>query len=150
MKGMHSLNFSAQMTTVTSSTAKHFDYFPSILYSLRKEKLYLPPLVPPPPLSSPLPLIAIRFWNSTSSILIAALAAVGYMNLASYKERRMTLLMQAFFTVGLGSVLFHGTLRHKMQLLGREINIQRGGWGLEGGATEIRELGSVRKWHSWV
>lgn len=58
-----------------------------------------------------------EFWNSTSSILIAALAAIGYMNLASYKERRMTLLMQAFFTIGVGSVLFHGTLRHKMQLL---------------------------------
>ncbi|KAG9068848.1 Alkaline ceramidase 3 [Linnemannia hyalina] len=58
-----------------------------------------------------------EFWNSTSSILIATLAAIGYMNLASYKERRMTLLMQAFFTIGVGSTLFHGTLRHKMQLL---------------------------------
>ncbi|KAH7032224.1 ceramidase [Linnemannia elongata] len=58
-----------------------------------------------------------EFWNSTSSILIAALAAIGYMNLASFKERRMTLLMQAFFTIGVGSTLFHGTLRHKMQLL---------------------------------
>ncbi|KAF9540325.1 Alkaline ceramidase 3 [Mortierella hygrophila] len=58
-----------------------------------------------------------EFWNSISSILIATLAAIGYMNLASYKERRMTLLMQAFFTIGVGSTLFHGTLRHKMQLL---------------------------------
>ncbi|KAK3817921.1 MAG: ceramidase [Linnemannia elongata] len=58
-----------------------------------------------------------EFWNTTSSFLIAAIAAAGYLNLASYRERRMTLLMQIFFAVGVGSVLFHGTLRHKMQLL---------------------------------
>ncbi|KAK3847183.1 MAG: ceramidase [Linnemannia gamsii] len=58
-----------------------------------------------------------EFWNSTSSLLIVAIALAGYMNLASYKERRITLLMQAFFVIGVGSVLFHGTLRHKMQLL---------------------------------
>ncbi|KAF8930517.1 hypothetical protein BGZ47_000501 [Haplosporangium gracile] len=58
-----------------------------------------------------------EFWNTTSSFLIAAIAATGYMNLASFTERRMTLFMQIFFATGVGSVLFHGTLRHKMQLL---------------------------------
>ncbi|KAF9912804.1 Alkaline ceramidase 3 [Linnemannia zychae] len=58
-----------------------------------------------------------EFWNSISSLLIAAIAVAGYMNLPSHKERRMTLMMQTFFIIGVGSVLFHGTLRHKMQLL---------------------------------
>ncbi|KAF9326576.1 Alkaline ceramidase 3 [Linnemannia elongata] len=58
-----------------------------------------------------------EFWNSTSSLIIVAIGLAGYLNLPSYKDRRMTLFMQAFMTIGLGSVLFHGTLRHKMQLL---------------------------------
>ncbi|KAG0283525.1 Alkaline ceramidase 3 [Linnemannia gamsii] len=58
-----------------------------------------------------------EFWNSTSSLAIVAVGLAGYLNLASYKERRMTLLMQSFMVIGVGSVLFHGTLRHKMQLL---------------------------------
>ncbi|KAF9930182.1 Alkaline ceramidase 3 [Linnemannia zychae] len=58
-----------------------------------------------------------EFWNSISSLAIVAIAVIGHANLASYKERRMKLLMQAFGVIGIGSVLFHGTLRHKMQLL---------------------------------
>jgi dihydroceramidase len=53
--------------------------------------------------------------------MIVAIGLAGHLNQASYKECRMTLFMQSFMPIGVGSVLFHGTLGHKMQLLGKEI-----------------------------
>ncbi|KAF9431840.1 Alkaline ceramidase 3 [Entomortierella beljakovae] len=57
-----------------------------------------------------------EFWNTISNIACLAAALFGYYTFPS-NERRFTLMFIAFGFVGLGSVLFHGTLRHKMQLL---------------------------------
>ncbi|KAG0093099.1 Alkaline ceramidase 3 [Podila epicladia] len=58
-----------------------------------------------------------RFWNSISSFAIVAVAVAGYFLLPSSCPRRFSVLMQSYAVLGIGSVLFHGTLRHKMQLL---------------------------------
>ncbi|GJJ71100.1 dihydroceramidase [Entomortierella parvispora] len=58
-----------------------------------------------------------EFWNSTSSMAILILASMGYFALPKGAPKRHRLTMATFAIIGLGSVLFHGTLRHKMQLL---------------------------------
>ncbi|KAF9186341.1 Alkaline ceramidase 3 [Haplosporangium sp. Z 27] len=57
-----------------------------------------------------------EFWNTISNVFCLLGAVFGYYTFPS-NERRFTLMFAAFGFVGLGSVLFHGTLRHKMQLL---------------------------------
>ncbi|KAF9181489.1 Alkaline ceramidase 3 [Haplosporangium sp. Z 11] len=57
-----------------------------------------------------------EFWNTISNVACFFAAAVGYYYFPG-NERRFWLLFATFSLVGLGSVLFHGTLRHKMQLL---------------------------------
>ncbi|KAI1309991.1 Alkaline ceramidase 3 [Mortierella claussenii] len=58
-----------------------------------------------------------EFWNTLSNAACFAAAALGYYCFPGPMERRFKLLFLTFGFVGLGSVLFHGTLRHKMQLL---------------------------------
>ncbi|KAG0018109.1 Alkaline ceramidase 3 [Podila clonocystis] len=58
-----------------------------------------------------------EFWNSISSFAIVAVAVTGYFLLPKSCPRRFSVLMQSYAVLGIGSVLFHGTLRHKMQLL---------------------------------
>ncbi|KAI8600428.1 ceramidase [Dissophora ornata] len=57
-----------------------------------------------------------EFWNTVSNIACFIAAALGIYFFPG-NERRFTLLFTTCGFVGLGSVLFHGTLRHKMQLL---------------------------------
>jgi len=66
-------------------------------------------------------------------MLIFILATTGYFVLPKASPTSHSLAMATFALIGLGSVLFHGTLRHMMQLLGRKIlrekkmNDQEGG-----------------------
>ncbi|GJJ74134.1 dihydroceramidase [Entomortierella parvispora] len=57
-----------------------------------------------------------EFWNSVSSLFIILLGELG-LYLCPTKERRFKVAFRTISVVGIGSVLFHGTLRHKMQLL---------------------------------
>ncbi|KAG0305070.1 Alkaline ceramidase 3 [Dissophora globulifera] len=57
-----------------------------------------------------------EFWNTFSNIACFIAAALGVL-LFPGNERRFKFLFTTFVFVGLGSVFFHGTLRHKMQLL---------------------------------
>ncbi|KAK5814970.1 ceramidase-domain-containing protein [Linnemannia elongata] len=58
-----------------------------------------------------------EFWNTISNAACFAAAAIAYHFFPGAKEARFRYLFGTLFLVGLGSVLFHGTLRHKMQLL---------------------------------
>lgn len=60
-----------------------------------------------------------RFWNTISNMASLFAAGVGY-HFFPTRERRFKYLFWTFYLVGLGSTLFHGTLRHKMQLLGKK------------------------------
>ncbi|KAF9917020.1 Alkaline ceramidase 3 [Lobosporangium transversale] len=57
-----------------------------------------------------------EFWNTISNVACFIAAFLGYYFFPGH-ERRFMLLFLTFALVGLGSVLFHGTLQHKMQLL---------------------------------
>ncbi|KAF9392374.1 Alkaline ceramidase 3 [Podila verticillata] len=57
-----------------------------------------------------------EFWNTISSLFIIALGELG-LYLCPTKERRFKVAFRMITLVGIGSTLFHGTLRHKMQLL---------------------------------
>jgi dihydroceramidase len=59
----------------------------------------------------------VEFWNSISSVVIALLAL--YLLVFSLKhglEKRFLAWEIAFFTVGVGSTLFHGSLRYEWQV----------------------------------
>ncbi|KAG0348234.1 Alkaline ceramidase 3 [Podila humilis] len=58
-----------------------------------------------------------EFWNTVSNVSSLFAAGVGY-HFFPTDERRFKYLFWTFYLVGIGSTLFHGTLRHKMQLLG--------------------------------
>jgi fatty acid desaturase len=66
------------------------------------------------------PYFITRFWNTISNAACFAAAAAAYHFFPGPKETRFRYLFATLFLVGLGSVLFHGTLRHKMQLLGKQ------------------------------
>ncbi|KAF9142130.1 Alkaline ceramidase 3 [Mortierella sp. GBA39] len=57
-----------------------------------------------------------EFWNTISSLFIVALGELG-LYLCPTKEKRFKVAFRTISVVGIGSTLFHGTLRHKMQLL---------------------------------
>ncbi|KAG0370118.1 alkaline phytoceramidase family protein [Gamsiella multidivaricata] len=57
-----------------------------------------------------------EFWNTVSSLFIVLLGELG-LYLCPTKERRFKVAFRTISIVGIGSTLFHGTLRHKMQLL---------------------------------
>ncbi|KAF9130591.1 Alkaline ceramidase 3 [Mortierella sp. 14UC] len=57
-----------------------------------------------------------EFWNTISNAACFAAAAIAH-HFFPGNEPRFRYLFGTLFIVGLGSVLFHGTLRHKMQLL---------------------------------
>ncbi|KAF8941140.1 Alkaline ceramidase 3 [Dissophora ornata] len=57
-----------------------------------------------------------EFWNTISSLFIVFLGELG-LYLCPTKERRFKVTFRTISIVGIGSTLFHGTLRHKMQLL---------------------------------
>ncbi|KAG0378869.1 Alkaline ceramidase 3 [Mortierella sp. AD032] len=57
-----------------------------------------------------------EFWNTISSLFIIALGELG-LYLCPTKEKRFKIAFRTISLVGIGSTLFHGTLRHKMQLL---------------------------------
>ncbi|KAK3811569.1 MAG: ceramidase-domain-containing protein [Linnemannia gamsii] len=57
-----------------------------------------------------------EFWNTISNVACFVAAAMAYYSFPG-NEPRFRYLFGTLFLVGLGSVLFHGTLRHKMQLL---------------------------------
>ncbi|KAF9112263.1 Alkaline ceramidase 3 [Mortierella sp. AM989] len=57
-----------------------------------------------------------EFWNTISSLFIILLGELG-LYLCPTKERRFKVAFRTISIVGIGSTLFHGTLRHKMQLL---------------------------------
>ncbi|KAF9366502.1 Alkaline ceramidase 3 [Mortierella sp. NVP85] len=57
-----------------------------------------------------------EFWNTISSLFIVLLGELG-LYLCPTKERRFKVAFRTISIVGIGSTLFHGTLRHKMQLL---------------------------------
>ncbi|KAF9185250.1 Alkaline ceramidase 3 [Haplosporangium sp. Z 11] len=57
-----------------------------------------------------------EFWNTISSLFIILLGELG-LYLCPTKERRFKVAFRTVSIVGIGSTLFHGTLRHKMQLL---------------------------------
>ncbi|KAF9962499.1 Alkaline ceramidase 3 [Mortierella alpina] len=57
-----------------------------------------------------------EFWNTISSLFIIMLGELG-LHLCPTKERRFKVAFRTISVVGIGSTLFHGTLRHKMQLL---------------------------------
>ncbi|KAG0211747.1 Alkaline ceramidase 3 [Mortierella sp. GBA30] len=57
-----------------------------------------------------------EFWNTISSLFIIALGELG-LYLCPTKEKRFKVAFRTISIVGIGSTLFHGTLRHKMQLL---------------------------------
>ncbi|KAF9437788.1 histone acetyltransferase [Entomortierella beljakovae] len=57
-----------------------------------------------------------EFWNTISSLFIVLLGELG-LYLCPTKEGRFKVVFRTIGVVGIGSVLFHGTLRHKMQLL---------------------------------
>ncbi|KAF9582557.1 Alkaline ceramidase 3, partial [Lunasporangiospora selenospora] len=57
-----------------------------------------------------------EFWNTLSSLFIVLLGELG-LHLSPTKELRFKVAFRTISIVGIGSTLFHGTLRHKMQLL---------------------------------
>ncbi|KAI1320442.1 Alkaline ceramidase 3 [Mortierella claussenii] len=57
-----------------------------------------------------------EFWNTISSLFIIVLGELG-LYLCPTKEKRFKVAFRTISVVGIGSTLFHGTLRHKMQLL---------------------------------
>ncbi|KAF9425467.1 Alkaline ceramidase 3 [Podila epigama] len=57
-----------------------------------------------------------EFWNTISSLFIILLGELG-LYLCPTKELRFNVTFRTISIVGIGSTLFHGTLRHKMQLL---------------------------------
>ncbi|ORZ12077.1 ceramidase [Lobosporangium transversale] len=57
-----------------------------------------------------------EFWNTISSLFIILLGELG-LYLCPTKEKRFKVTFRTITVVGIGSTLFHGTLRHKMQLL---------------------------------
>ncbi|KAF9952590.1 Alkaline ceramidase 3 [Mortierella alpina] len=57
-----------------------------------------------------------EFWNTISNVACLAAATLAYLSFPG-NERRFRYLFVTFGIIGLGSTLFHGTLRHKMQLL---------------------------------
>ncbi|KAG9061470.1 Alkaline ceramidase 3 [Linnemannia hyalina] len=58
-----------------------------------------------------------EFWNTISNAACFAAAVIAYHFFPGVKEARFRYLFGTLFLVGVGSMLFHGTLRHKMQLL---------------------------------
>ncbi|CAO3569840.1 unnamed protein product [Mortierella alpina] len=56
-----------------------------------------------------------EFWNTISNVVCIVAATFTYLSFPG-TERRFQFLFATFGLVGLGSTLFHGTLRHKMQL----------------------------------
>ncbi|KAK3808526.1 MAG: alkaline phytoceramidase family protein [Benniella sp.] len=57
-----------------------------------------------------------EYWNTVSNLACLTAAYLGFYFFPG-NERRFKLLYATFIFVGLGSMFFHGTLRHKMQLL---------------------------------
>ncbi|KAF9969543.1 Alkaline ceramidase 3 [Actinomortierella ambigua] len=56
-----------------------------------------------------------EFWNTISSLYICLIGELGFF-LSPTREKRLLLIMKTITIVGIGSVAFHGTLRHKMQV----------------------------------